>query len=179
MSQYKMKPQIMLYSGEYFDFLKPEKSKFTIEDIAVGLSRTNRFAGQSSAAYNVAQHCTLCSYIVAPEHALAAHLHDAGEAFLGDCVSPLKQLLDDYRVIEERVERVICKKFGIPFPHHPDIKRADLKMLATEVRDLQSPDAQWEMLRGIEPLTRKIVPWGSEKSERKFLERFYELTENK
>lgn len=171
-----MKPKIMLWSGEYFDFLEPHKSKFTIEDIALGLSRINRFAGQSKVAYNVAQHCTLCSYIVPAEHALAAHLHDAGEAFMGDCVSPLKQLLPDYRIIEERVERVICSQFKVPYPHNPEIKKADLKMLATEVRDFQSCDAQWEMLQGIEPLSKKITAWSPEKSRIKFLERYYELT---
>lgn len=174
-----MKPCIMLMSGEYFDFVIPETSKFTIEDIALGLSRTIRFSGQSIAPYTVGQHSVLCSYIVEPQHALAALLHDAGEAFLGDVVSPLKQMLYCFKEIEERVEKVICKQFAIPFPHHPDIKKADLQMLATEVRDLQSPDAQWEMLQGIEPLSKKITAWGMEKSERKFLERFYELTEKK
>lgn len=171
-----MKPKIMLLSGEYFDFLKPETSKFTIEDIALGLSRTVRFSGQSNAVYNVAQHSTLCSYIVEdPALALAAHMHDAAEAFVGDVVSPLKQIMPCFKEIEERVERVICKQFGLDYPHHPLIKKADLRMLATEVRDLQSPDAQWEMLQGIEPLSKKITAWGMEKSERKFLERFYEL----
>lgn len=174
-----MKPKIMLWSGEYFDFLKPQNSKFTIEDIALGLSRIARFSGQSRVPYNVAQHCTLCSYIVEPELALEAHMHDAAEAFLGDCVSPLKQLLPDYLKIEARVEKVICKQFGLRYPHDPRIKIADKRMLATEVRDLQPPDAQWEMLNGIEPLNKKIVPWSSEKSRRKFLERFYELTEGK
>jgi len=65
-------------------------------DLARGLSRACRFAGQTTAFYSVAQHSVLASYYVPPDDALHALLHDAAEAYLGDLTSPLKRLMVSY-----------------------------------------------------------------------------------
>ena len=99
----------MLQSGAWFDFLDPESSDFAIEDIAAGLSNICRYAGQCSGFYSVAEHSLLVSE-VAFDHAYAALMHDAAEAFIGDVTRPLKQLLPDFKRIEapHRVVRAEC-----------------------------------------------------------------------
>lgn len=100
----------------------------------------------------MAQHSVLVSRVVGerePEHRLAALLHDATEAYLGDVTSPLKKLLPEYRAIEQRVETVILTRFGLA----PIIKQADLLLLASEQRYLMPAHAdEWAMTAGIEPL---------------------------
>lgn len=169
-----MKPEIMTVSGKYFNFDNPEDSDFTIEDIAYALSNICRFTGHTKKYYSVGQHSVLVSYIVAPENALAGLLHDSSEAFLGDVSSPLKQLVPEYKIIETKVEQAIFSKFGVPFPMHTDIKRADLIMLASEMKSLMPKTSK--LPQGVIPLKAEIKPWQPAKARRKFLDRFYELT---
>lgn len=174
-----MKPQILTVSGNYFDFEHPEKSTYTIEDIGHSTANYCRFTGHVSKFYSVAEHSTRGSYEIEPEFALDFLLHDSAEGFTGDVSTPLKMMIKDlYGPIEERVERAIFKKFKRPFPMHPKIKEMDLIMLCTEKRDLlPASGPQWEILDGVQPLKKIIKPWGPEKAKRKFLERFYELTQ--
>jgi uncharacterized protein len=173
-----MGPTIQTSSGSYFDFVDPDKSEFTIVDIAHALSNICRFTGHVRQFYSVAQHSILVSYDVPLHDALAALLHDAAEAFLGDVSSPLKQLLPDYKLIEARVEAAVLKRFGLPPVLPPSIKLSDLRALAAEKRDLmpQNPGGGWEVLRNIEPLKNKIFPWRSNEAKLVFLDRYYELT---
>ncbi|VFS19894.1 Uncharacterised protein [Serratia liquefaciens] len=61
--------------------------------------------------------------------------------------APLKALLPDYRDIEASVDNVIRSLFGLPLAHSPEVKHADLVMLATERRDLGIDDGdKWDIL---------------------------------
>lgn len=172
-----MIPEILTWSGQYINFEHPERSIFLIEDIAHALSNIGRFTGHTSRFYSVAQHSVLVSLNVAPEHRLAALLHDASEAYCGDVATPLKRMMPEYKQIEERMERAIFEQFGLPFPMDPAIKLADLTLLATEKRDLMpKTEHEWALLSGIPRLSSAIWPVRPEVAKQMFLDRYKELT---
>lgn len=168
---------ILTVTGNYFDLAAPETTPITIEDIAHGLSNICRFTGQISNFYSVAEHCVHCSFYVEPvEHALAALMHDAAEAFVGDVSRPLKALLPEYRVIEERISRMIMAQFGIPWPMHPAIKIVDNRLLVTEQRQRMNNSDDWGLwTEGVEPIPRELACWDPPQARRRFLNRFHEL----
>jgi hypothetical protein len=166
-------------SGGFVDFENPEFSKFTIEDIAQGLSNTCRFAGQCDDFYSVAQHSVLVSRLVATEHRMQALLHDASEAFIHDITRPLKQMLPEYRTIETALQMEIFKRFGTPLLMHYSVKRADNIVLATEMRDLITTPPHFMIVGNNpdeKPLPFTIVPVPPKQARLAFLHAYYELT---
>lgn len=168
-------PTILLASGNYFDYEAPDQSFFTIEDIAHGLAMTCRFAGQCCRHYSVAQHSVHVSHIVSPEHAYQGLMHDAPEFAVGDMAKPLKVLLPEYSVIEKRVEAAVFKRFVVPTPLPASIKEADIRMLATEQRQLMHNRDDWDYTRGRAPLDLIIPEWTPEVAKAAFLARYAEL----
>ncbi len=143
---------IQTFSGQHFDLTDPQPDTIRIEDIAHALSQINRFTGHTHRPYSVAQHSLQASYIVPPQFALEALLHDAHEAYTGDVSAPLKSLLPDYRALEDRIESAVRRRFGLPVGMSPEVKRAVMIMLATERRDVLKDDgAPRTYLEGVEP----------------------------
>lgn len=172
---------ILTNSGKQFDYLDPQPDQIVITDIAIGLSREPRFSGQSTSFYSVAQHCLMASQVVCdnyqPEYALEALLHDAQEAYCKDIPSPLKRLLPDYQLIENRVESAIRAKFNLPAGKSDAVRKADMIMLVTEKRDLMPIDkSDWGIPKIIRPLARPIYPLNQPAAYSQFLRRFLELT---
>jgi len=166
-------------SGVQFWPLAPRPEDIRIEDIAHALARQCRFAGHLDDHYSVAQHSVLVSLACEPADALWGLLHDATEAYLVDVPAPVKRSpeMAGYRAIESRLEAVIAERFGLACPMPESVKRADVVLLATEVRDLLAapPPAPWPLV-GIEPLERPITPWSADYAKAVFLARFDELT---
>ena len=156
----KTNATILTISGQYFPYESPETYDFNIEEIAHSLARLCRFTGHvnTNGIYSVAQHSVLVSEIVPDELKLAALMHDAAEAYIGDVNSPLKQLLPEYKKIEKKVEKAIFNYFGLQWPKHPTIKQADLRLLAAEHRDFQpvTPE-KWELLEEVEPYPQNKI----------------------
>lgn len=166
---------ITTHSGLHFDYQNPIANAICIEDIAKGLSHECRYTGQLDRFYSVAQHSVECSYVVADKFKLEALLHDAVEAYCKDIPSPLKKLLPDYRLIEDKVDQVIRQKFNLPLIISPEVKHADLVLLATEHRDIANDGKEWPMLRNVPLLNKRIEPLPSNVAYNLFLERFIEL----
>jgi 5'-deoxynucleotidase YfbR-like HD superfamily hydrolase len=174
-----MRPDILTATGQYFNFLQPQRHTILIEDIALGLSHVCRFAGQTRTLYTVAQHSVLVCDLVAsthPQDAFAALMHDAHEAYVGDVPSPLKQLLPDYKSLEDRIQGAVLARYGLQRPLPASVKHADLVLLATEQRDfMPAHDDEWVVIAGIEPLFSTIRAWDPITARKAFMQRFYAL----
>ena len=160
---------IITHSGRKFDLANPNADMVDPTDIAHSLSMQCRFNGHTSSFYSVAQHCCLVADLVPAEHQLAALLHDATEAYVGDMVRPLKEGMRDYanaigapciyESTERRVWIAICQRFDVDPTLPASVKHADLVALATEKRDLMpSHPEPWPCLQGIAPTQAKIGP---------------------
>ena len=164
---------ICTYLGNRFFPLEGRIDLVHLEYIAHGLAYQCRFNGQTSEFYSIAQHSLMVADIVSitnPELRLAALLHDASEAYLGDVVKPLKALLPNYKEIEINVEQIIAHSFGVDDMFNPLIKRADMIALATEKRDLMPHSAEdWSYLRGFTALDLTIECMTPEQAKRTFL----------
>lgn len=176
-------------SGVAFDLLNPTAAMVKIEDIAHHLARINRFTGATREPYSVAQHSVLVARVIEREFPgtdlpIGGLLHDSHEAYIGDISTPLKDLLGRPKInrisgeIDLAVaEALIGDQWDRCLMIHPAVKNADLRMLATEKRDLLEPsEREWEWTKGVDPYDFKITPWGVEDSERAFLEMFHKLT---
>lgn len=135
---------IRTWSGRYVDPLDPDPGTILVEDIAHALSHQCRFGGHLPMFYSVAEHSLLVSEFVAPEHKLAALMHDASEAYLLDIPSPVKHRLPGYKEAEDQLMRVIAAKFNFPWPLPAEVKAADTRALQVEWDDI--------MLRGQRPV---------------------------
>lgn len=163
---------IMVRSGSYFDLAAPTPDMVNIHDIAWALSMTTRYGGHCTEFYSVAQHCVHVAQWVDKPLKLAALLHDAAEAYVGDVVQPLKTMLPGFKEIENDVLGAIALKFGVPFSQfkHPDIKTADMCMLRTEqLYVTPNPDHIWKGFESYEPYPIEIKPWSQDKAFREFL----------
>lgn len=167
---------ISTYSGQKIN-LNAESNddliiEIKLEDIARGLSRINRFNGQTTEPYSVAQHSIIVASLVPERLKLAALLHDAAEYATGDLVSPFKAMLPAMKQIERRIEDAIYAKFGVVINDYDKkiIKAADLVALATEKRDLMPHSVEaWEIIRGVIPLDTVIEPWDHKTAFSEFL----------
>ena len=158
-------PIICTVGGRAFNPLDPDPSALDIEDMAHALSYTARFGGHCLNFYSVAQHSLVVADLLAEdghdsELRLAALLHDASEAYLVDLPTPIKRHVADYRAIEDRLQAVIERHFGVADvadANRDRIKRADRLALQWEQRDLM-PRVSWVPIPPMERPTLTALP---------------------
>lgn len=168
---------IQTFSGVRFDLNDPQPECVRLTDIAVALSRINRFTGHTLyAPYSVAEHSVRVSHAVPARDAAWGLMHDAAEAYVGDVGSPLKGMLGaTFESIEIAVLNEIRRKYRLDAGIPDSVRHADKVLLSTERRDLMvdSTDVDWGALP--KPLTERIVPWSAEDACHAFLRRATEL----
>lgn len=162
---------IETYSGKKFYVLRPWESQIDIRDIAHALSLVCRFAGHCSEFYSVAEHSVRVSGLVSKQTALAALLHDAAEAYIGDTPRPIKT--EEEKLLEDIIQKEILANFDVIHFDEEEVKKADMILLATEARDLMDNIQDWYLPEPV--LVKRIIPWSSRVAEREFLQRFHKL----
>lgn len=119
------------YTRIKFNILNPTNEMIDIKDIAKGLAYKPHFSGFSPKFFSIAEHSLLVEKIVSEkneldyEARLVALLHDASEAYTGDMIKPIKNLLPNFRVIEKRIQKAILRKYNLPESTMQEIKYAD------------------------------------------------------
>lgn len=136
-----------LPSGAHLDLINPDPLAWSDADLAVRLSRTYRWGGESAwpIPLSVAQHSLLVLELrrqasaapLTPMDELMELLHDAEEGFLGfDCIAPLKAVLGEaFKGVADNLMAAIARRYGLQ-PWGADAytlhKRADLAAAASE-----------------------------------------------
>jgi hypothetical protein len=163
------------YTGERFWPLDVRPEDIRINDIVYPLSHINRFNGGCLDPYSVAQHSIHVAELVPRQYALYALLHDAAEAYIGDTITPVKSLdfMRGFGELEERIMAAIAEAFSFHITPEATkaIKWADMKVLATEVRDLTIYGFFPVLVReNIQPLEETILPKTPDWVREKFLD---------
>lgn len=144
------------FTGRYIDLANIKDDDLCIEDIAHSLSNQCRYGGHTRLFYSVAEHSVLASKLgkyfcmkypeemklafgqtrnSATGYALALLLHDASEAYLSDVITPIKNKLPDYMMIEMDIQNRIEKLLDTPETRPEDntaIKAIDILLLCME-----------------------------------------------
>lgn len=153
---------LLTASGRQVDLSAPQPKTIKMVDIALALSRIPRFGGHTLRTWSVADHSLLVADLMGadtdPAIQLAALLHDAHEAYIGDLILPLQDEIQArsgtgypsapgiLREIRNDLDAAIEHAFALPKGAliDPAIKAADRLALAIEARLLMSPDAgEW------------------------------------
>lgn len=120
------------------DILNPDPLDIDLVDIAKALAYTPRWGGATPCFYSVADHCIAVAERVGAPHRLAALLHDAHEAYMGDVRAPHRAALYfvtrnglgaeriSFEAAEANLMGVILAKFGLPRVLPPEVVAADL-----------------------------------------------------
>jgi hypothetical protein len=135
---------IQTYTGRRFYLTDPRPEDLDIIDIAAALSKCCRFTGHGLVPLSVAEHSVLVKRDLYDGGVRDVRvlrrglLHDAAEAYLGDMSRPLKSCLPEYRIIEDRVMRVVAQRFDFDWPGDLVLKEADDATAMREVLDNMS-----------------------------------------
>lgn len=123
------------FTRKKFNVLNPTSDMIDIKDIAKGLAYKPHFSGFSQKFFSIAEHSLLVEEYTRCYHGennyklrLEALLHDASEAYTGDMIKPIKNLLPNFVVIEKRIQKAIYKKYDItPYKNGFEVKFFDNK----------------------------------------------------
>ncbi len=171
-----MRTFVRTFTGKELDLLRPNPKDICIEDIAHHLAKLERYNGAGAYPYSVGQHSLFVAEILPPEYMLHGLLHDATEAYLGDVVSPLKQLLPEYKKIEQGIMAAVFTRFNLSFPRQDIIKQADKSVMAAEMHQVLGwPDLPAKQGLPAPPKGLIIRPLGWEDVKQAFTARFNAL----
>lgn len=143
--------KFFMRSGGCLDFSRDTIDFLPLEDILYALAHERRFFNQIN--WSVLQHSMACGFACEQLYGhnvlLVKHtwIHDFTEAFLRDVPAVVK--LDDYRAVENEIERKLHAFMGIPALSSEDytyLKKIDLHMRLVEAFHLYSTDEAFEAM---------------------------------
>lgn len=177
-TRYRNKVWFHLRSGKKFYPFKCSPDDIEIRDIANSLSKICRYGSHTYGFYSVAEHSYYVSMLCDPKDALWGLLHDAGEAYLGDLIYPVKQLFPMFDFLERDIMKAITSKFGLDKQMPDSVWSVDRGIWIPEARELQLIDPEehgWPDLSD-ERLSLNIQKLQPQEAELLFLNRYKELT---
>lgn len=132
------------YNGALLNLQDIQPEDISLDAIAHSLAFQCRFNGHTNRFYSVAEHSMLLEFVVnsleKPEslssadweaRRMAALLHDAAEAYIGDVVTPVKQKMFITDCFQEDLTRKIFKAFDVPIEAYTNNMQAVDASLAT------------------------------------------------
>lgn len=163
-------------SGKLIDIMNPTADMIDLEDIASALSHVCRFGGQVNQFYSVAQHSVLVSYLCDAKYAMHGLLHDASEAYIGDVIKPLKNILGDvYEDIETKFTYAIFDKFNLDPSGLKNVEKADKLALQIEHDYLRGVDFSDNFNRTLKSHGLISGAWSSFTSRTSFIGRYADI----
>ena len=170
------------YTGQQFHFkgeIDPEE--IHIWDIAHALSLLCRYNGHTIKFYSVAEHSVIIAlYLKALGYddriALTGLMHETSETYIGDLARPVKEVMPDFKAMEERIDIAVAKRFGTIWPFPQIVKELDTRILVDErVQVMNASNNIWGT-DAIEPLGVTIESWSPRLAESEFIETFRNFT---
>lgn len=170
-------PLIATFTGKLVNPLDLKPEDIDIIDIAHATAGMGRYTCHTRYPESVATHSVLlhdyAEYLGWPQPKLKKILmHDATEAYCIDLPAPLKfgtELGKLFQEIEEKIELVICKKFGIDPMVDQDIKNLDRRIRTDEIAQLF--DIWLDKTNHGPALGIQIPKWTQKRAKKEFLRR--------
>jgi hypothetical protein len=149
-------------SGYVVDLMNPDPKTILIDDIAHGLANNCRWNGHTQSFWSVAQHCCMMYDMANEGFELTFLFHDAEEAYWGDIIKPLKNLIEQKcPEITERMRgmrKLIFDKFSVPYSGVVT-KQVDYNCLLWEFENIVK--------------TQTVDAWLPERAKEEWLRRYY------
>jgi hypothetical protein len=154
-------------SGVIFDLFDPAPEHIYLQDIAHGLAYNCRWNGHTKRYWSVAQHCCMMFDRAPLGKELMYLFHDAEEAYWGDMIKPLKNIIKNHfpEIITnmKQLRKMIYVEFQIPCPDK-SCEFEDYNLLLWENENVVA--------------SFKAKAWTPEKAKRQFLKRFASVRKN-
>lgn len=177
------KDWMMTFTGRQVLPLALTPSDIDIIDIAHGTSMQCRYNGHVNDFYSVAEHCVHISAAILlatgdKTLALQGLVHDAGEAYTGDMIRPMKNSLkrfyEPWKDVEDANEKAICEALGVPYPFDPIVKEYDKRIIVNEKTHLFGPNKPWDW--DYQPLDILIRCWTPKRAKLAYIAQWCKLT---
>jgi len=147
------------------DLFNTDPDTILIEDIAHGLAYNCRWNGHTRGFWSVAQHCCMMFEMAPEEDKLMYLFHDAEEAYWGDIIRPLKNIIrDQYPEAIEKMKllrKLIYDKFKIPY-----------LTIGAMMADWEC--LQWEF-ENIVKSSNNVDYWMPERAKKEWLSRYEQI----
>lgn len=187
----------------HLDASKFNVDDIILADVVHHLVMVNRYGGATQYPYSVMQHCTALARSfrrrwealkaefdggVIPDEIKTeiarlqicekqALCHDWPEYIIGDVLSPFKELMPQFRALDDTMTRAIFVRNGLPAEMDPEVKEMDRRIWRNELDEFGSPHVEDKWWRRFEPVPgldvrdlRMMSIWGVRLIFRKYVE---------